>query len=134
MEPLPLGLDSLPDAAAVRPREPAGVAGDLAAGSVTAAELGARTPEGIDWTKPPYTVGGLVRLVLEGEDPDSIPRAEMDRRLGERQRQIFASARSLWDLDVTDYRRAACAVFGVLELPPPSVSGRVDRSAAYIAL
>lgn len=138
MEPLALGLDSDADAAAVRSREharvPAGrspevgglVPGDELATSPPRAEAGAtpRAPDGIDWTIPPYTRGGLVRLVLEGENADAIPRAEMDRRLGERQRQLMAAARSVWDLDVTDYRRAARAVFGEspAQLAPPAAT------------
>jgi hypothetical protein len=57
-----------------------------------------------------------VRLVLEGEDPAAITREEMNRRLGERQRELIRKARSVWDLDFTDYRRAARAVFD----SPPS--------------
>lgn len=39
--------------------------------------------EFVDWTKAPYQVGGVVRLVLEGEDPDRIPSNVRDRRMRE---------------------------------------------------
>jgi hypothetical protein len=135
VEPRALGLDSDADAAAVRARDDgrvpaadsAAAAGLVPADALAASPLppairaAARAPDGIDWASPPYTVGGLVRLVLEGEDPATITREEMDRRLGERQALLMRRARSVWDLDFTDYRRAARAVFDcppILEAPP----------------
>lgn len=63
----------------------------------------------------------MVRLILDDEDPATLPREELVARIVERDRQLRAKARSVWDLDVTDYRRAARAVFGsaALELAPP---------------
>jgi hypothetical protein len=37
----------------------------------------------VDWTRPPYRVGGLLRLVLEGEDPQKIPSAVSLQRICE---------------------------------------------------
>ena len=37
----------------------------------------------VDWTAPPYQDGGVVSLVLEGEDPARIHPAVWDRRIRE---------------------------------------------------
>jgi hypothetical protein len=67
--------------------------------------------------------------VLEGEDPAAISREEMNRRLGERQRELMRQARSVWDLDFTDYRRAVRAVFDTpaYAAPPVTDGGAPDR-------
>lgn len=37
----------------------------------------------VDWTKPPYRNGCLLKLVLEGEDPESIPECVRQKRIAE---------------------------------------------------
>src|SRR5882672_2382604 len=37
----------------------------------------------VDWTKPPYYVGGVLRLVLEGEDPELVAGAVAQKRIHE---------------------------------------------------
>lgn len=34
----------------------------------------------VDWTKPPHYVGGVLDLVLPGEERDRMPRAEFTKR------------------------------------------------------
>ena len=50
----------------------------------------------VDWTVPPYRVGGLVRLVLEGEDPAQIPSEVVRQRIAEYSEQSRRYARTDW--------------------------------------
>lgn len=36
--------------------------------------------EYIDWTKPPYCVGGVLNFLLPGEEPGNMPRATWIKR------------------------------------------------------
>lgn len=105
MEPLALGLDSDADAAAGRPREPAGAPAAPPAPEAVA--------PGVDWTRPPYTVGGIVTLVLDGEDPATIPRPVTYARVKERYRQLKAAGSSdrRWIVDASNFRQVAHGVF-----------------------
>lgn len=58
---------------------------------------------------PPYTVGGRVRLVLEGEARISFE-TEVDRILA-RYRQLREKVARCWDLERTPHQEAARAVF-----------------------
>ncbi len=39
--------------------------------------------EFVDWTKPPHYVGGVLDLVLPGEERDRMPRSEFVKRTDE---------------------------------------------------
>lgn len=42
----------------------------------------------IDWTKPPYKVGGVINFLLPGEDAGKMPRGTWLKRQGEYMRLV----------------------------------------------
>lgn len=90
-------------------------------------------PDGseVDWTKPPYYVRGVLRLVLENEDPATITQAEDARRLGEYLETYARRSRELAELRrhyFADSLARLRQVFETPAAPDPADSGKPAAS------